>query len=193
VAGNEWNALVVAVMGKSFQEQLLKLGLVEKKKVQEVRKEQHQKKKQQVAKKVEISDENLLLAKEAEEKKKARVRALNAERDAKLQKRADEARIRQLIDDHKLEKLSEGLPYRFNCRGTVRRIFVTPDMAQRLSDGRLGIVGVGDGYIVIPKAIAEKIREIDPGQFLSLVPAVNRDTTADDPYAEYQVPDDLMW
>jgi uncharacterized protein len=181
-------------MGKSFQEQMLKLGLVEKKQVKEVKKEQHQKKKQQVGKNALVVDENILLAQQAMEKKKARARELNLEREAKLQKRAEEARIRQLIEEHKLAKDDKGIAYRFNVRGTIQRIFVTQEMADKLSHGHLGIVVLADRNEVIPRSIVEKIQSISDKLFISLnAPSAGTDPDPDDPYAAYQVPDDLMW
>lgn len=182
-------------MGKSFQEQLLNLGLVEKKKVKEVRKEQHQKKKQQTGKNTAVVDENLLLAQQAEEKKRARARQLNLEREAKLQKRAEEGRIRQLIEEHKLPKDDRGIAYRFNVRGTIQRIFVSRDMADRLSDGRLAIVAQAERFEVIPRSVAEKIQASADAPFIILnaSSATAADHDPDDPYAEYKIPDDLMW
>lgn len=180
-------------MGKSFQEQLLKLGLVEKKQVKEAKKEQHQKKKQQTGKKPPAVDENALLAREAEAKKKARVRELNLEREAKLQKKADDARIRQMVDEHKLAKDDNGMAYRFNFQGTIQRLFVTRVTADQLSDGRLGIIGLADRFEIIPRSIAEKIRAINDTLFIALNAPAAGDPDPDDPYAEYKIPDDLMW
>ena len=180
-------------MGKSFQEQLLSLGLVEKKKVKEAKKEQHQKKKQQVAKNAVVVDENALLAQAAMEKKKARAREMNLEREAKLQKRAEEARIRQLIEEHKLAKDDKGIAYRFNVRGTIQRIFVTKEMADQLSRGQLAIIVLADRNEVIPRAIAEKIQSISDEMFVVLNAPADNNPDADDPYAAYKVPDDLMW
>ncbi len=181
-------------MGKSFQEQMLKLGLVAKKQVKEAKKEQHQKKKQQVGKNVVVVDENALLAQQEMEKKKVRARELNLEREAKLQKRAEEARIRQLIEEHKLPKDEKGIAYRFNVRGTIQRIFVTQEMADKLSHGQLGIVVLADRSEVIPRGIVEKIQTISDKLLIILnAPQAGADPDPDDPYAAYKVPDDLMW
>lgn len=180
-------------MGKSFQEQMLKLGLVEKKKVNEAKKEQHQKKKQQVAKNAVVVDENALLAQAEMEKKKARARELNLEREAKLQKRAEEARIRQLIEEHKLAKDDKGIAYRFNVRGIIQRIFVAKEMADQLSRGQLAIIVLADRHEVIPRSIAEKIQSISDKMLIILNAPTDTTPDADDPYAAYQVPDDLMW
>jgi uncharacterized protein YaiL (DUF2058 family) len=181
-------------MGKSFQEQMLKLGLVEKKKVNEAKKEQHQKKKQQVGKNAPVVDENALLAQQEMEKKKARARELNLQREAKLQQRAEEARIRQLIEEHKLAKDDKGIAYRFNVRGIIQRIFVTKEMADKLSHGQLGIVVLADRSEVIPRSVAEKIQSVSDKMFISLnAPPAGAAPDPDDPYAAYKIPDDLMW
>jgi len=181
-------------MGKSFQEQLLGLGLVEKKKVKEAKKEQHEKKKQQVGKKTVVVDENVLLAQQEMEKKKARARELNLEREAKLQKRAEQARVRQLIEEHKIAKDDKGIAYRFNVRGVIQRIFVSRETADKLSHGHLGIVVLADRSEIIPRTVAEKIQSIDATLFISLnAKSAEKAVDPDDPYAAFQVPDDLMW
>ena len=54
------------------------------------------------------------------------------------------------------------------------------------------IVCQGGTTELVPRVIADKIAERDP----SLVVRVNKTgtgTAEDDPYAAFQVPDDLMW
>ncbi len=186
-------------MGTTFQEQLLALGLVKTKEVKEARKEQYQKKKQQ-PKRVEVVDENLLLARQAEEKRRLRTRALNLAREEKLQRRADAARARQLVEQHRLALPGKGVAYRFPVDGTIHRIFVDAAMVSALGDGRLGIVVLAEPenpFALVPREIAEKVRELS-GQFHVCLNnlAAARPATADDPddpYAAYTVPDDLMW
>lgn len=182
-------------MGKTFQEQLLKLGLVDKKKISETKKQQHKNKKQKIkgGKRQPVVDENALLARQAEEKKKARARQLNQEREAKLQKRAERARIRQLIENNRQERDEKGIAYRFNVEGKIQRIFVSKEMADQLSDGRLGIVGLGEQFEVVPKDIVLKIQSIDSAMYTNLNVANTQQVDPDDPYAGYEVPDDLMW
>ncbi|SDO74595.1 DUF2058 domain-containing protein [Desulforhopalus singaporensis] len=183
-------------MGKTFQEQLLKLGLVDKKKANEVKKQKHQQKKKTKGKRTDvIADENLRMAKEAQEKKKARARELNKEREAKLQKRAEDAKIKQLVEQHKVAGDDGGVAYRFNVSGKIHRIFVTKKTADMLSSGQLGIVELGEQFEVIPKAVAEKIRANSNAVFIHLTTAAPTPEASDpdDPYADYKVPDDLMW
>jgi uncharacterized protein len=181
-------------MGKSFKDQLLALGLVNDKQVKEVKKEQHRKKKQQVGRAAAVVDENLLLAREKAEKKRARDRELNLAREEKLRQRADQARIRQLVDEHRLTLPAEGQAYRFPVQGKIHRIFVSGEIIQGLGEGRLGIIAVDQQFALVPREIAEKIREIDQQSCVSLnSPAEKKRADPDDPYAAYQVPDDLMW
>jgi uncharacterized protein YaiL (DUF2058 family) len=58
--------------------------------------------------------------------------------------------------------------------------------------GRLVIVCLGDTTELVPKVIADKIAERDA----SLVVRVNKtsdEIDAEDPYAAFKIPDDLMW
>jgi len=183
-------------MKKSFQEQLLQLGLVDKKKASEVKKQQHQHKKQsaKAGKKVVVVDENVLLAQQADEKKKARARKLNLQREAKLQKRAEDAQIKQLVEQYRLEKDDRGIAYRFTVTGKIQRIFVAREIADQLSDGRLGIVGLAGQYDVVPRAVIEKIQAVSDRIFININSASSTGSSdPDDPYAGYEVPDDLMW
>jgi uncharacterized protein YaiL (DUF2058 family) len=183
-------------MGKSLEEQLLKLGLVNKKKVSQTKKQKHKSKKQQKLAKTAapVIDENALLAQKAAEKKKARDRQLNREREAKLNKRAEDARVKQLIEQSKVKKDEKGVAYRFTVTGKIHRVFVAQDIADQLSAGYLGIVALGKEFEVLPKAALLKIEEINPKIFISrVVGTATEEGDPDDPYADYQVPDDLMW
>ena len=78
-------------------------------------------------------------------------------------------------------------------------VFIRPSTVQsgvglqtHLIAGRLVIVCQGDNTELVPRVIADKIAERDA----SLVVRVNKTSTeidADDPYAAFQIPDDLMW
>ncbi|PID76075.1 MAG: nucleoprotein/polynucleotide-associated enzyme [Deltaproteobacteria bacterium] len=182
-------------MGKSFQEQLLELGLVDKKKMNAAKKQQHQKKKAKTSRQGhgDTVEANRQLVREAEEKKKARVRQLNRERDAKLRKRADLAQIKQLVEQNRIDKDEDGIAYRFKVAGKIQRIFVSCDTADKLSDGRLGIVLLADSVEVVPRAIVEKIRRIDGAVTVIVNENKDENSDPDDPYAKYKIPDDLIW
>jgi len=181
-------------MGNSFQDQFLKLGLVDKKQVNNAKKKKHQQKKKKIAKKQTVVDENVLLAQEALDKKKARAQELNQLREEKLKKREKAASIKQMVEKNRLEKDDRGIAYRFNAMGKIQRIFVKKETADQLSSGHLCIVGLGKSYEVVPATIGEKIRGINSQTFVLInAPADKNEGASDDPYADYEVPDDLTW
>ena len=183
-------------MGKTFQEQLLQLGLVDKKKASKAKKQQHQNKKQnsKAGKKHVVVDENALLVQQAEEKKKARARKLNMQREAKLAKRSEDAQVKQFVEQNRIEKDEQGIAYRFTVSGKIQRIFVSKEIADQLSDGRLGIVGLVGQFEVVPRAIIEKIQSVNDRVFISInVASTKQEFDPEDPYAGFEVPDDLMW
>ncbi|MCY1186751.1 hypothetical protein D9M73_276540 [compost metagenome] len=65
-------------------------------------------------------------------------------------------------------------------------------MRSKRSSGSLAIVAHGGGYEVIPREAALKIQERDPKRIVLLNTQVEA-PDADDPYAAYVIPDDLMW
>jgi uncharacterized protein YaiL (DUF2058 family) len=57
--------------------------------------------------------------------------------------------------------------------------------------GRLVIVRLGDATELVPRVIADKIAERDASLVVQVKKAAEVDP--DDPYAAFQIPDDLMW
>jgi uncharacterized protein len=69
---------------------------------------------------------------------------------------------------------------------------VSAAVQAHLMAGRLVIVRLNGTTELVPRVIADKIAERDA----SMVVRVNKASTevdADDPYAAFQIPDDLMW
>jgi uncharacterized protein YaiL (DUF2058 family) len=181
-------------MGKTFQDQLLALGLVDKKKVQTSKQEKHRQKKEKKGGHPPVVDENQILAQQAREKKKAWAQKANLEREEKLKKRAEEGRIRQLIEQHQVSGDDRGIGYRFNADGKIQRLFVDTETAERLSSGALGIIGFDNSFAILPKVVVQKILEINDKVFVSLHQTATRNADdVNDPYSEYKIPDDLMW
>ena len=182
-------------MGNSFREQLLKLGLVEKKQVDQAKKQEYRQQKQlQKSRVQEIVDENKLLAQQALAEKKEKERLRNQRREEELRRKQEAEQVRQLVESHRLVQDQQGTAFRFADGGRVQRIFVAASMVDDLSRGALAIARSGPGYEIIPAAIAEKITLIDPtGIVLWNKDRKNDASPADDAYAGYEVPDDLMW
>ena len=141
---------------------------------------------------VEVDDSQQRMAKEAMAEKARRDQELNRQQQEKAEQKARAAQIKQLIEASRLPKLTTEDYYNFVDDKKVKRLPVNALMRDKLSRGSLAIVRHGGGYEVIPREAALRIQERDPQRVLLL----NTPTEApdeDDPYAAYQVPDDLMW
>jgi uncharacterized protein YaiL (DUF2058 family) len=67
-------------------------------------------------------------------------------------------------------------------------------MRMQLINGQLAIVKSGKSYEVVSAGVAQKISERDVDSILVHNESANKSAVkADDPYAGFEVPDDLMW
>ncbi|MGV8917462.1 MAG: DUF2058 domain-containing protein [Pseudomonas sp.] len=179
-------------MSISLRDQLLKAGLVNQKQAKQVSKDKQ--KEQRLAHKgqVEIDDSQKRAAQEAAAEKVKRDQELNRLQQEKVEQKARTAQIKQLIEVSRLPKLTTEDYYNFVDDKKVKRISVNSLMRNKLSNGSLAIVHHGGSYEVIPREAALKIQERDPRRVV-LLNAPTEESDADDPYAAYKVPDDLMW
>ena len=176
----------------SLQEQFLKAGLVDKKKIKQANQEKSQQKKVERRTGTQTVDEVRLAALETQRKNAERARELNAQRDAAATQKAIMAQIVQMVQQSRQSKGAGDIPYNFTHDNKIKRIYVSAAVQSNLIAGRLVIVCQGENTELVPKVIADKIAERDP----SLVVRVNKTSAeidADDPYAAFQIPDDLMW
>ncbi len=180
-------------MGSSFQEQLVKLGLADKKQLAKAKKTRYQEKKKRPEKKTALQEENERLANEALRKKRERAHQLNQEREARRREREKAAKIRQIIETGRLEKDDKGVAYRFVDQKKIYRVFVSRDLVSQLEKGQAGVVRLGEGYEVCPAAVIAKIKELDASLVVSFHETSQKVSDEDDPYAGYEIPDDLDW
>ncbi|MEG3193534.1 DUF2058 domain-containing protein [Lysobacter sp. D1-1-M9] len=177
-------------MRNPMQDQLLKAGLVKKNKVAQVLREQA---KQRHAKAAPADDEKVD-ARRLQAERAERDRALAAERNAQARLQEFRAQVRQIIDANRVDATGEE-PYSFDDQGSIRRIHVDAAQRQQLAKGSLVIVRDADGYVLLPGAAAQKVRERDAS--LVVLDNRQRDTGGiedEDPYySRFKVPDDLVW
>ena len=179
-------------MSLSLRDQLLKAGLVNQKQVSQTNKAEKKQKRMEHKGQVEIDDSQQRMAKEAMAEKAKRDQELNRQQQEKAEQKARAAQVKQLIEVSRLPKLTTEDYYNFVDDKKVKRLSVNKLMRDKLSSGSLAIVQHGGGYEVIPREAALKIQERDPRRVL-LLNTQTEAPDADDPYAAYQVPDDLMW
>jgi uncharacterized protein YaiL (DUF2058 family) len=177
----------------SLQEQLLKAGLVDKNKVKLANQDKSKQKKVERRTGTQSVDEARLAALETQRKNAERARDLNAQRDAAATQKAIVAQIAQMVQKNRQGKGNGDIAYNFTHGSKIERIYVSAAVQGHLMAGRLVIVCLGGVTELVPRVIADKIAERDA----SLVVRVNKRATAevdaDDPYAAFQIPDDLMW
>jgi len=176
----------------SLQDQFLKTGLVDKNKAKLANQDKSKQKKVERRTGTQGVDEARLAALETQRKNAERVRDLNAQRDAAASQKAVLAQIVQLVNKNRQGKGAGDIAYNFTHDQKIERIYVSAVVQGHLMAGRLVIVCQGGATELVPRIIADKIAERDA----ALVVRVNKTSTevdADDPYAAFQIPDDLMW
>lgn len=179
-------------MANSLKDQLLKAGLVDVRKVSSVVKEKKKQEKQQRKHKIETIDETKVNVQQTLQEKAERDRQLNFERDEQSRHKAIVAQIKQLIEVSRLSREGADIAYNFTDGVKIKKILVNQNMLDQLSNGRLAIVVFEEHYSVVPKAVAEKIKLRDE-KYVVVSNVLQQTDDADDPYAEYKIPDDLMW
>jgi uncharacterized protein YaiL (DUF2058 family) len=181
-------------MSNSLRDALMKAGVANKPQAQKARAEVRKKnRKARGGKPAQEQDGAAAAAAQAQAAKAARDRQLNRERDLAREKKALKARIRALVKDKALNDPRADNPYNFVEGKAVKRVYVTAQQHKQLTQGTLAIAGVGERHYVIPIQTAEKLRELDPNARIHVSEPEPETEAADDPYAEYKIPDDLMW
>lgn len=176
----------------SLRDQFLKAGLVDKNKVKVVNQEKNKQHKVERRTGTQTVDEARLAALETQRKNAERVRELNAQRDAAATQKAIRAQIAQMVQQNRQNKGKGDIAYNFARGNKIDHIYVSAAVQSHLMAGHLVIVCLDGATELVPKVIADKIAERDA----SLVVRISKPSTevdADDPYAAYKVPDDLMW
>lgn len=181
----------------SLQEQLLKAGLVDKKKVQKVNQDKSKQKKIERRTGAETVNESREAALELQRKNAERARELNAQRDAQAAQKAVRAQIAQLVEQNRQPRAKSGkgdIAYNFTHGSKIERIYVSEQVQQHLISGRLVIVFLNGNYELVPKVIGEKIAERDPASVIQLKKAETAPhAEEEDPYADFKIPDDFTW
>ena len=175
----------------TLQEQMLKAGLVTSKKMAKV---------QRTAKKSRVQARE---AREAvEENKKAQL-----ERDKQLseqQKQAAlskeyKAQVKQLIEMNRIDIAKGDIGFNFTDNNLIKKIDVDKLTQAQLISGRLAIARLvvdasGESqYVIIPASVADKIAQRDANSIVLNSALSQEEQDEDDPYADFKVPDDLMW
>lgn len=176
----------------SLKDQLLKAGIVDSKKAKQIDKEKRKAAKSQPKGHARV-DETREQVKLAQAQKAERDRELNRQQQAQNEKKAIQAQIIQLIRMNRIERVAGDVAYQFTDGRKIKKIYVTPQLQDELSRGRLAIARLDDSYELLPAAAARKIMQRDEEAIILLNTSEPAAVGEEDPYAEYKIPDDLMW
>lgn len=177
-------------MGESLRDQLLKAGLVGRQQVKEVETQKRKQSRQEQKGQGQGTERDQ--AQRAQTEKAERDRRLNQERQAAVERRARAAQVRQMIEQHRVPRQGGQLAYHFQDGSRVKKIFVTPQIHQQLVVGALAIARLDGRYELVPLEVTAKLQERDPACLVRRTESLPQ-PQEDADYAEYQVPDDLMW
>jgi len=181
-------------MSLSLKEQLINAGLVKAKQVKAIDKAKSKQQKLVRKGQAQIDDSLQQEIKAKQAAKELQDKKLNAEQQEKLQKKEIKAQIKQLIIGSKLPKITSEDYYNFVDHGKIKSIAVNALLREKLASGTLAITQFNGGYEIIPREVALKIKERNPHAIVLLNDKTSGDKSdADDPYAAYKIPDDLMW
>ena len=183
-------------MSLSLQEQLLKAGLGDKKQAQKINQDKRKKNKVARTQKKVVLDESKVNVEKQLAEKKAKDKALSLSAKEAAEKKAVVFQIKQLVSMNKLTDFQGDISFNFTDGNVIKRLLVSAKVQALLQRGKLAIAKEEDGYAIIPMQAAEKILERDENNTVVYTEhSNNNDVTAeeDDWYADFKVPDDLMW
>ncbi|MDF2154631.1 DUF2058 domain-containing protein [Vibrio sp. CAU 1672] len=169
----------------TLQEQMLKAGLVNEKKLKKAKK--GSKKSRVQAREVKAAVE------EQKRQQQERDKALSNQQNEQRLNKEIQSQIKQLIEMNMLNLKDGEIKYNFADGTLVKSLYVDELVREQLIKGVLAIARHGEGYAVIPSVVANKISQRDQDVIIEQKEADSDTIAEDDPYADFVVPDDLMW
>ncbi|WP_281645980.1 DUF2058 domain-containing protein [Parendozoicomonas sp. Alg238-R29] len=178
----------------SLRDQLLKSGVASKKQHQQARTQKKKQKKQGV-------DAQAEQRKRLDEERKQQIerdKELNRKLETERAEKEKQAQIRQIIQTNTIKREDGENSYSFVDNKKIKKWYLADNQVEELSKGRLALAKLGDEeYALISGKVAEKLAErlADEADKYLLVSNKGKqeEVDEDDPYADYQIPDDLMW
>jgi uncharacterized protein YaiL (DUF2058 family) len=181
--------------GASLGDQLRAVGLVTEKQLRKAQKGQHRKD-TRIRQGIE-KDDDKIAAQKMMESKSAIDLEKNKLRDKVSESKSILAQIRQLIEMNK--KREDGnIPYNFTLKNKIKKIYISEENKKQINLGHLAIVSYNNlneekEIELVPKKVAEKISERNEESIIYLYEKSKDLIDENDPYKDFQIPDDLEW
>ncbi len=138
-------------------------------------------------------------AKKAPQKPDAKVVSEREQEEAiQLAKRKEvKAQIKALIEDNCEKEISGEVVYSYQVGDRIRQIYTTEGCRDKLAKGELAITRLNRQTYLIPPLIGDQVLGLN-SEWLVIYHDPNQDQTqpdmsAEDPYKDFPVPDDLNW
>ncbi len=132
----------------------------------------------------------------AQQKRQDADRERNRQQQEQRERKERLAQVRQIIESNRIDRKGGEAAYQFVEAGRIRKFYLHEAQRQQVVAGTLVVVRLGRNFELVLPEVADRIAERDPAIVLvrNGAAAVSADdAAASDPYAEFQVPDDLMW
>ncbi|WP_291971542.1 DUF2058 domain-containing protein [Candidatus Symbiopectobacterium sp.] len=175
----------------TLQEQMLKAGLVTSKKMAKV---------ERTAKKSRVQAREARAAVEENKKNQLeRDKQLSEQQKQAVLSKEYKAQVKQLIEMNKIDIAKGDICFNFTDNNIIKKLVVDKLTQTQLINGRLAIARLvidnkGENqYAIIPASVAEKIAQRDANSIVLHSALSQEAQDEEDPYADFKVPDDLMW
>lgn len=177
----------------SLQDQLLKAGLANKQSAKQARSEKRKKNKA-VRKNQAQADTSLQDKIDAEKAAQAKLDLeKNQEIKAQLDRKSELGKVKQMIEQLHIKDFEGELEYNYVFNSKVKKLLLNEINHNALVKGRLSICALDEVVYLLPSIAAEKIALVDESYILVMNDNTPVEVDEEDPYAEFQIPDDLMW
>lgn len=180
-------------MRNSLQDQLLKSGLVDERKIKDANRARDKHKKQVGKKNAAELDAERRLAEATLAAKADNDRELARRQNEATRQRELAAQIAQLVQHYRQPRTGGEIAYNFADRGVIKKLLVTSRLRDELIRGQLVIVRTPGGYELVPAAAGERIQSRDAAAIVVWNKPEKSAPAEDDPYKDFPIPDDLMW
>jgi uncharacterized protein YaiL (DUF2058 family) len=183
-------------MANALQDQLLKAGLASKQKVRDVKTQKRRDKKSK------IDDGSDALKQQIAEQKQAQAQKDKALNEQRFAEASEKGQVRGLISEFSTFAISVArdaeIKFNYTLENKIYSVYITDKIQADLLNGTLGIVRYEDKCYLVPHKLAERVKLLVPQWCGYLWDKAAKDSVeqvsdADDPYANYAIPDDLMW
>ena len=179
-------------MANSLQDQLLTAGLVTQGQAKQLKQRSRKQKRSKASGSTQAGIDRQIRA--TQQAKQAHDRALNEEKERARVRKERRARMRQLLRSTRVNSKKAEDRYNFAVGGKLKSMYVTSGQRSQLGEGQLIVVAFGETLYLVPLEVMAKAREIDPDVVVHInQPEPQKEPDADDTYAGFEVPDDLMW